>query len=48
MSIQETFSEREEGFAPEIFESETLWAGDKGKWSLFSWSLKSVGNMKYS
>jgi hypothetical protein len=29
MSIQETFSEREEGFTPEISESETLWAADK-------------------
>jgi hypothetical protein len=31
MSIQETFSEREKGFDPEFFKSETLWAADKGK-----------------
>jgi len=30
MSIQETFIERQEGFAPEITESETVWAADKG------------------
>jgi hypothetical protein len=29
MSFQEKFSEREEEVAPEIFESETLWAADK-------------------
>ena len=29
MSIQVTFSERAAGIAPEIFESETLWAANK-------------------
>jgi hypothetical protein len=29
MSTQEPFSERKEEFAPEISESETLWAADK-------------------
>jgi hypothetical protein len=31
MSFQEKFSEREEEIAPEIFESETLWAAEKRK-----------------
>jgi len=46
-SIQAVFSEREEGIAPEIIESETLRAADKGKYSMCSWQLKSEEHMKY-
>jgi hypothetical protein len=38
----------EEGFAPGIFEPETLWAADKGQQNLLSWSLKGLRNMKYT
>jgi hypothetical protein len=47
MSIQETFSEREEGIAKEIF-SENPVSNQQRKISLFSQSLKGVGYMKYS
>jgi hypothetical protein len=48
MSIQETFSEREEGIAKEIFESENPVSNRQRKISLFSKYLKGMGYMKYS
>ena len=48
MSGQEIFSDKDEGNSTETFESENLWAANKEKLSLLSWSLKGVGNIKYS
>ena len=53
MCIQETFCERKEEFAPEIFESETLWADDTGNkvCSADPWKARgtpSIHNVTYN